>query len=287
MGISAEPPMLGAFQAEADITMTASLMRFELTFDNIATMRRPQDIARVGWEDWICIFHEKGELTQHTHRGRDIVTKTGDLIVADFTLPFNNKPQAAAGRNDLWFLPRALIAPHLSAGNGPLSAHFNDQTGIGRLIQSYLGGLGTTLDTLSEGEAASISDNLARLIAIGCGSLAATQGNAINAGQLTTIQQYITRNLADPALSPGTAAAAHRLSIRRIHVLFEPTGSSFSDHVLHQRLAACHAALVDPICAHRSVMDIAFGWGFNSLSAFYRGFARQYGIAPRDLRLGS
>lgn len=283
-GVTGERPRPGAFKGRADLTMTGSLLRFEFDVDNFVTTRRHQEIARLGWQDWIAVFHEKGEVTQHVHRGREIVTRTGDLIVADFTLPFSNTPRGTHCLNDIWFLPRTLIEPHLPAGNGPLSTHFTGQTGVGAIIQAYIGGLGATLESLNELEAAVVADNLGRLIAIGCGSLAAEQRGAVDAGQLAAIKQHIRRNLADPHLSPGSVAAAHLVSIRRVHLLFEPTGTSFSGYVTQLRLTACHAALLDPMNAQRSVMDVAFAWGFNSLSTFYRGFARQFGMSPRDMR---
>jgi AraC-like DNA-binding protein len=34
----------------------------------------------------------------------------------------------------------------------------------------------------------------------------------------------------------------------------------------------------------RSVTDIAFAWGFNSLVTFYRAFQQAFGAAPGELR---
>jgi AraC-like DNA-binding protein len=46
----------------------------------------------------------------------------------------------------------------------------------------------------------------------------------------------------------------------------------------------CRASLCSPSSARRSVADIAFGWGFNSLATFYRAFDREFGLAPAALR---
>jgi AraC-like DNA-binding protein len=32
------------------------------------------------------------------------------------------------------------------------------------------------------------------------------------------------------------------------------------------------------------VTDIAFGWGFNSMSTFYRAFVSEFGVTPDTLR---
>jgi transcriptional regulator GlxA family with amidase domain len=74
------------------------------------------------------------------------------------------------------------------------------------------------------------------------------------------------------------------MSLRSLHLLFEPTGVSFARYVLHRRLQECHATLASPVHANRSVTDIAFAWGFNSLTTFYSAFQREFGMAPGEVR---
>jgi len=72
------------------------------------------------------------------------------------------------------------------------------------------------------------------------------------------------------------------MSVRTLHLLFEPTGTSFARHVLRSRLEECRAALL--ASPARAVTDIAFAWGFNNLSSFHRAFQAAFGMAPGDLR---
>jgi AraC-like DNA-binding protein len=85
-------------------------------------------------------------------------------------------------------------------------------------------------------------------------------------------------------LTPANTAAALGISRRHLHLLFEPTGTSFAQYVTQQRLLQCRAALASSTGARRSMADIAFGWGFNSLATFYRGFEREFGLPPAALR---
>lgn len=55
-------------------------------------------------------------------------------------------------------------------------------------------------------------------------------------------------------------ASALGVSERKLHLAFEPTGTSFAEFVRRRRLAECKAALASPVSADRSVADIAFGW---------------------------
>ena len=84
------------------------------------------------------------------------------------------------------------------------------------------------------------------------------------------------------------AARPRRLaiSVRQLHLLFEPTGTSFAQHVSRRRL--CGAAPGGPRQSDQAfgdpIADIAFGWGFSSIATFYRAFEREFGMPPAALR---
>jgi AraC-like DNA-binding protein len=111
---------------------------------------------------------------------------------------------------------------------------------------------------------------------------AVAQPDAVRAGRLVAAKRHIECHLAEPDLSPATVAAAPHISVRTLHLLFEPTGTSFAHHVLRRRLEECRAALLAGPA--RAVTDIAFAWGFNNLSSFYRAFQAAFGMSPGDLR---
>jgi AraC-like DNA-binding protein len=95
---------------------------------------------------------------------------------------------------------------------------------------------------------------------------------------------YIALHLPEPDLTPASVAAAMRISVRQLHLLFEPTGTSFAEHVLDRRLEECRAMLQGPSGRDRSVTEIAYAWGFNNLASFYRAFRRRFGVSPGNLR---
>ena len=107
---------------------------------------------------------------------------------------------------------------------------------------------------------------------------------SLRAARLEAAKRYIDQNLAEPDLTPASTAAAIGISLRQLHLLFEPTGTSFAQYVARRRLLQCRAALTSPTSTRRSVADIAFGWGFNSLATFYRAFEREFGLPPTALR---
>jgi AraC-like DNA-binding protein len=123
------------------------------------------------------------------------------------------------------------------------------------------------------------------LLALGCGASEEGRFNAqdsLRAARLDAAKRYIDQHLAEP-LTP-TSAAALGISLRHLHMLFEPIGTSFAQYVARRRLLQCRAALASPTGTGRSVADIAFGWGFNSLATFYRAFQHEFGVPPAVLR---
>jgi AraC-like DNA-binding protein len=104
----------------------------------------------------------------------------------------------------------------------------------------------------------------------------------VRANRVTQAKRHIDRHLADPGLSPANVAAALGISVRTLHLAFETAGVSFGRHVVRRRLEECRAAL---LADHTSaVSDIAFAWGFGSLSSFYRAFQAAFGVSPGALR---
>ncbi len=152
------------------------------------------------------------------------------------------------------------------------------------MVKAYVDAFSAQIDTLADHEASLVADALCRLLAVACGGEAGEQREAIRLARLEHARRYVVLHLADPGLSPDKAATALKLSVRQLHRLFEPSGTSFAQYVLQRRIEECRSALTSRSGAGRSVTDIALGWGFNSLVTFHRGFRRAYGATPNDLR---
>lgn len=101
-------------------------------------------------------------------------------------------------------------------------------------------------------------------------------------GRLQAARAFIENNLAWSDLSPATAAQALGISVRQLHLLFEPMGTTFSRYVLARRLERTRLALsVEP---DRKVIEIALACGIESSSVFYRGFKDAFGMNPTAYR---
>jgi AraC-like DNA-binding protein len=98
------------------------------------------------------------------------------------------------------------------------------------------------------------------------------------------IQAFVEERLWDPALSPGTIAAAHHISIRYLYKMFETREHGVAEWIRRRRLEYCRRDLLDPSLASRSVGAIAARWGLTEPAHFNRAFRTAYGMPPSEFR---
>jgi len=101
---------------------------------------------------------------------------------------------------------------------------------------------------------------------------------------LQKIYDHIDLHLGSAELSPSSIAAAHYISTRHLHTLFNQSGTTVSTWIRERRLERARADLLDPMLAERPVWVIAAGWGFPDPAHFSRVFKTAYGISPSELR---
>ena len=285
LGLAAEPSWDPAqpFRATMSVRSGGPMRNLSVAADahrishsGRGTTHRPEDGYR--------IYREGSAGAWFSIAGTEGVTHTGDLVVYDTSLSLKTRPRDAY-RLEMWLLPKAVLDPHLPATGRPLATILSGRSGVDALAAGYLDALTRSWDGMSEAAMGPVADTLARLIGIACGSVAAAQPDAVQAGRLVEARRHIDRHLADSDLSPTSVAAALGIAVRSLHAVFEPTGTSFARYVARRRLEECRAALLaNPA---RAVTDIAFAWGFTSLSGFYRAFQAAFGMSPGDLRAAS
>ena len=104
-------------------------------------------------------------------------------------------------------------------------------------------------------------------------------------GRLSLARRLITRHLSKATLSPTMIADLLGVSVRYLHVLFETTGTSFSQTVTAQRISESRRLLCQR--PPRPIAEIALACGFGSLATFYRIFSASEGVTPGEFRARS
>jgi AraC-like DNA-binding protein len=251
--------------------------------------RRREDIARAASDTYYIYCQLEGS-AWFSQSGRELVAETGDIVIADPNVPFLTSTPGSFNFR-IWRMPRRMLDP-LRADSGQLvMTHLRRDDPIGSVLASYLGALATQASRMDEIAEESIADNVGRLVALALGIAPEMQGSsreALRHAKLARVLRYIDSHLAEPELlTPRSVSEKLGMSVRSLHLLFETKGVSFGQWVTQRRLEEIKALLASPTAADRSIADIAFAWGFNDLSTFYRAFQNAYGVKPRDIRPSS
>ena len=127
-------------------------------------------------------------------------------------------------------------------------------------------------------------DNLVGVIAMAYGLRTRPGASTAHSALLIRIRNYILAHLEDEDLTPGRVAAAHGISERYLSKLFEIDATTVSRWIWAQRLEASRRALSLPETAHRTIKEVAYGYGFNDMSHFSFSFRKRYGCTPRQYR---
>jgi AraC-like DNA-binding protein len=101
---------------------------------------------------------------------------------------------------------------------------------------------------------------------------------------LAEVHAFIDRRLGDARLSNTEIAAAHHISLRLLHKLFEDHGTSPGRWIRERRLECCRRDLLDPAHNDLPASVIAWSWGFASAAHFSRVFRAAYGHPPGEYR---
>ena len=216
----------------------------------------------------------------------DLVHEPGDFCVSSSEWRFDAEWTGAA-KFGLLVIPQAAFAPLLAGGRLARPFRLPGASPLGSLLGAVMDAAKDQLPHLPEELGEAVLHNLCGLVALACGASdeGVERGRVtLQSAQLAAVKRYIDLHLADPGLSPASVAAALGVSVRQLHRRFEPTGSSFARYVLRQRLLRCRDAIAGATGSGRSVIDIAFGWEFNSMATFYRTFVSEFGEPPVALR---
>ena len=216
----------------------------------------------------------------------DLVFEPGDFCLSATEWRFDAEAKGGAEFKIL-VIPHGALSPLLARGRLQRPFRLPAAAPLGSLLSAAIDAASAQVPLLPDELGEGVMRNLCGLVALACGASEAGDErgrDSVKAAQLAAAKRHLDLNLADPGLNPASAAAALGVSVRQLHRLFEPTGSSFARSVSRQRLIRCRDAVAGATGTGRSVIDIAFGWGFNSMATFYRAFANEFGAAPAALR---
>ncbi|TIC82665.1 helix-turn-helix domain-containing protein [Nocardioides sp. GY 10127] len=246
-----------------------------------ATFRRTDEtVAAADDERALFVIGDLGTVTV-SQLGRTAVLGPGDLTVLEplhrVTAEFGPGSRSFAlhvPRRDVALPTRALIdlAAVPRTGGGPLQRNVVD------VVRSIFSG--EVPEETLRGSALGVG--LAGLVTALVVALRSTPGPGV--GLLERVQAYIDAHLDDPALAPPVVAAAHHVSLRYLHRLFEDEPETVAGYIRAARLERVRRDLDDPGMDRFSISELGARWGVGDASLLSQRFRRRYGASPSEYR---
>jgi AraC-like DNA-binding protein len=218
--------------------------------------------------------------------GREADLRPGDFTLVDLSRPATwamSSPRCVAV-----IFPRSLMPLGADDLARLAAVRIPGNRGAGVLISSLARQLPAHLDTWNEPGGARLGGAVLDLLMVALASMLdrerkvpeETQRSAL----LQRIHALIEQRLGDPSLSPPQIAAAHFISVRYLHKLFEAQRTTVAEWIRRRRLERCARDLLDPALAREPIGEIAARWGITNPAHFSRLFRAQFGLSPSEYR---
>lgn len=219
--------------------------------------------------------------------GRQAVPVPGEFHLVDLDCPHHVTIDRWIDGAIVMF-PRALLPVRDKELRELTMARFSPQDPYGGLVSSLAQNLARHLDAYQNAQDARIGtaflDLLSLALATRLDRVPAVPAESRQNAMLLRIRSFIGHHLGDPSLSPAMIAAAHHISVRTLHRLYEAQEQTVAASIQRRRLERCRHDLLDPGLCDHPVGAIGARWGFQDPATFSRAFRTAYGVPPGEYR---
>ncbi|MEV6843027.1 helix-turn-helix domain-containing protein [Actinoplanes sp. NPDC051411] len=229
-----------------------------------------------------------------TVRGSSIITQDGrssKLLVGDLVLVDTSRPYRV-DQTDC-----QVLLLHFDRSRMPLAARdlrclsgvrIPGDRSVGALTSQFMLHLARSLPGLTPAETGRLSVLTLEVLTTALAHALEREGllpaDTRQRALLARIDAFIRANLGERELNPEAIAAAHHISLRYLHRLFQQEARTVAGSIRELRLERCRRDLTDPRLASLPVHAIASRWGFGSAAYFSAAFRATYGVSPRQYR---
>jgi AraC-like DNA-binding protein len=218
--------------------------------------------------------------------GREAALEPGDFTLVDLSRPARWAMDSASIVAVIF--PATLLPVRRDEAARLTAARIRGDRGPAALISSFARQLVHHLDDGEAADGARLGTAVLDLLGAGLAArLDRTDrlpADSRRRALLLRVRAFIEERLADPDLSPRNIAAAHFISVRYLHRLFEAEQSTVADRIRRRRLERCRRDLLDPALAGEPVSAIGMRWGLPDAGHFSRLFRAAYGLPPAEYR---
>jgi AraC family transcriptional activator of tynA and feaB len=217
---------------------------------------------------------------------REAVIEAGDITLLDPRRPMRGIYLKDA-RQLVLKVPRRELEARVGDVRQMTARRINPSEAEHGLTSAYLATLPTYVGKLGAAAVDVTRNQTLDLVAMSLGKVMAGGTPRLSSARsrvLINVRAAIETRLADPALDSETVAAAAGVSVRYANAVLAEVGTSIKRLIRTRRLERCRRALEDLSQTHRTVSEIAYGWGFSDMTHFGRSFRASFGLLPGEYR---
>jgi AraC-like DNA-binding protein len=219
--------------------------------------------------------------------GRAAQLRPGEFAIYDFARPYELTYDSAVQLAVFGF-PRDLLALPPDSASRLTAVPISAEQGAGALASPLLRRVVLDLDTYGPASAARLCTVMMDLVTAAVADRA-EQAESLPIESrdrvlLLRVHAFIEQHLGEADLSPRLVAAAHHVSVRYLHRLFEAEETTVAAWIRRRRLERCRRDLADPALAALAVSTVAAKWGIPDPAHFSRLFRGTYGLPPAEYR---
>lgn len=230
-------------------------------------------------------LHREGDV-EISQNERAEGVRPGDIFLIDPARPF--EIQTGSMQTYSIYIPRTHLRDKIPNLDGVTGRALSSASGAGATFRALFEEVFTAAPILSDTVADQIADAFPPLLGAMASSIAEAPFSAsptdLKLMHRRRIRQFATDHLPNTELSVETISQAVGLSVRYVHELFADQQTTLMRWIWRERLDRCRRDLESPNLRHRTIGEIAYGWGFNDLAHFSRTFSKTFGLSPRQFR---
>ncbi len=225
----------------------------------------------------------------NSQRGNEVFLRQGDFTLVDSESPYRVEFDDPISMG-VMRIPYDTLRERIPNPEDIVGQKFSGSKNISGLLSQMLRGFWKQRNIVNSSFVhRQFANNMIDLLATSYQSQTnrVISSNSIRRLRYLQIKKFIDYNLSDPDLSPSKIAGVFKISPRYMHRIYAEFGTSaetIGQYMLNRRLEECAQQLRDTEASHLKITDIAFNWGFNSMTHFSRVFKEKYGSSPRAFR---
>ncbi|MEV4998566.1 AraC family transcriptional regulator [Streptomyces niveus] len=277
------------FQASLRAAHLGGTQVFAHAYPSLRTWRTAKMIRRDDPELYSVALVLRGQQEIGQAR-RNTTPGIGNMVMYSSRKPYEMQVKADDGTAAALVaqVPRALLPLSADKLDRLLVTRLPGREGIGALVVNFLTHLATDAGPYRPADGVRLGtvllDLLTAMLAHHLEDDSQVPPESRERTLVLQIKRFLHQHLGDPRLSADSIAAAHHISTRHLHRLFQSHGHTVAAWIRSQRLEHARRDLTDPALAYHPIHAIAARWGFTHGAAFSRTFRAAYGLTPQDYR---